>query len=168
MKITAQEEYGLRCLMRLCQDQDRAITLPEVASAEGLSVPYVAKLMAVLRQSGIIESVRGRAGGYKLAQPPEEIGLGSLLLVLGEPLYDDPTYCQKHAGNAVDGNCVHHGSCGLKALWQTLEQWMRSSLDQVTMADLIHNEGRIADLVKSRLRNTVFEEGPVLIPLNLK
>src|SRR5262245_58553279 len=111
MKITAQEEYGLRCLMRLAQADNQAATLPEIAAAEGLSPPYVAKLMGVARQAGIIASVRGRAGGYRLAKPPSDVGLGSLLLVLGEPLYDDPGYCQRHAGVATDGNCVHQGAC---------------------------------------------------------
>src|SRR4051812_36244089 len=87
MKITAQEEYGLRCLLRLAQGGERqSLTLPEIAAAEGLSVPYVAKLLGVLRQAGLIESVRGRAGGYRLARTPAEIGLGSVLRVLGEPL----------------------------------------------------------------------------------
>src|SRR5262245_11710268 len=103
MKITSQEEYGLRCLLRLASAHGLTATLPEIATAEGLSVPYVAKLLAVLRQAGLIDSVRGRSGGYRLIKPPEEIGLGSLLLVLGEPLFDEPTYCQKHAGNAEDG-----------------------------------------------------------------
>ena len=68
MKITAQEEYGLRCLLRLARAGDgRSLTIPEIAADEGLSVPYVAKLLAVLRQAGLIESVRGRSGGYRLA-----------------------------------------------------------------------------------------------------
>src|SRR5438477_1665950 len=97
MKITAQEEYGLRCVLRLAKADSGSITLPEVAAAEGLSVAYVAKLMAVLRNAGLLESMRGRAGGYKLAKPADEIGLGSLLLILGEPLFDEHDYCQKHA-----------------------------------------------------------------------
>src|SRR5579864_4340632 len=107
MKITAQEEYGLRCLLRLAR-ADASLTLPELADAEGLSVPHVAKLMAVLRQAGLVDSVRGRAGGYLLAKAPEEIRLGSLLLTLGEPLFDEADYCQKHAGIAADGICVNH------------------------------------------------------------
>src|SRR3989442_3183780 len=117
MKITSQEEYGLRCLMRLARAEGQSATLPEIAAAEGLSVPYVAKFMTVLRQAGLIDSVRGRAGGYRLAKKPDDIGLGSLLLVLGEPLFDEPNYCQRHAGAASDGNCVHHGGCSLRALW---------------------------------------------------
>src|SRR5205807_4047952 len=100
MKITAQEEYGLRCLLRLARAAEgESLTLPEIAAAEGLSVPYVAKLLTGVRQAGMIESVRGRSGGYRLARRPAEIGLGSLLLVLGEPLFDEPSYCERHAGS---------------------------------------------------------------------
>src|SRR5438067_9592083 len=121
MKITAQEEYGLRCLLRLAQaEQGQSLTLGEVAAAEGLSVPYAAKLLAVLRQAGMIESVRGRLGGYRLARAPAGIGMGSLLLVLGEPLFDEPNYCERHPGTADGVNsCVHHGGCSLRALWGT-------------------------------------------------
>ncbi len=167
MKITAQEEYGLRCLLRLAQaEQGQSLTLPEVAAAEGLSVPYAAKLLSVLRQAGLIESVRGRSGGYRLARSPASIGLGSLLLVLGEPLFDEPNYCERHPGTADGVNsCVHHGGCSLRALWLTLEQWIRGTLDQITVADLLQSEGRITELVRSRLANTIFLPTAPLITL---
>jgi Rrf2 family iron-sulfur cluster assembly transcriptional regulator len=167
MKISSQEEYGLRCLLRLSQAENRALTLPEIAAGEGLSVPYVAKLMGVLREAGLIDSVRGRSGGYRLTKEPEEVGLGSVLLVLGEPLFDEPGYCGRHAGVSPDGVCVHHGACSLRALWQTLEQWMRGTLNQITLADLVQNEGRITELLRSRLASTVFEETAALIPLGI-
>ena len=167
MKISSQEEYGLRCLLRLAQSEQHALTLPEIAAAEGLSVPYAAKLMGVLRDAGLIDSVRGRAGGYRLAKAPEEIGLGSLLLVLGEPLFDEAGYCERHAGVAPDGVCVHHGGCSLRDLWKTLEKWMRGTLNQITLADLVQNEGRITELLRSRLASTVFEESLNLIPLGV-
>ena len=101
MKITSQEEYGLRCLLRLARGKDEdSRTIPEIAREEGLSAPYVAKLLAVLRQAGLIGSQRGRAGGYHLTRKPSAIGLGEVLLALGEPLFDDPGYCQRHAGGA--------------------------------------------------------------------
>jgi Rrf2 family protein len=165
MKITAQEEYGLRCLLRLAKVQDdQSHTIPEIATAEGLSVPYVAKLLSVLRQAGLIESVRGRAGGYRLARSPAEVRLGAVMLVLGEPLFEDPSYCEQHRGSNNEGACVHHGGCSLRALWQTLERWMRHILDQITLADLLQSEGRIADLVRSRLAAAV-NDGEPLIPL---
>jgi Rrf2 family protein len=168
MKITAQEEYGVRCLLRLAQaGEGQALTIPDIAAAEGLSVAYTAKLLARLRQADLIESARGRTGGYRLAGSPADIRLGSVLLVLGEPLFDDPGYCQRHAGTETNGKCVHLSSCNLRALWHTLEHWMRSTLDRITLADLLRNEGRIAELLRSRLADAVLEPATVLIPLTV-
>lgn len=167
MKITAQEEYGLRCLLRLAQAAEgQSLTIPEIASSEGLTPAYVAKLLAVLRQAGLIDSVRGRAGGYRLASPPEDIHLGALLLVLGEPLFDEPNYCTRHAGSESEDNlCVHHNHCSLRALWQTLEIWMRKTLDQLTLADLLESGERIVELLRSRLANVVLEPSSSLVSL---
>jgi Rrf2 family protein len=166
MKITAQEEYGLRCLLRLARTGD-ALTLHEIADAEGLSVPHVAKLMGVLRQAGVLESVRGRSGGYRLSRPAEEIRLGALMLILGEPLFDETEYCQKHAGIAADGICVNHDSCTLKSLWPTLEQWMRGTLDRITIADLVQHEGRVIELLRERLAAALGDETARTIPLTM-
>jgi Rrf2 family protein len=168
MKITAQEEYGLRCLLHLARaGEGSSLTIPDIAAAEGLSEPYVAKQLAVLRKARLIDSARGRSGGYRLAKSPGEIGLGSLLLVLGEPLFTEPDYCEKHAGTAVD-ICVHHGACSLRGLWNTLEHWIRGTLDQITLADLLQNETRIAELVRARLASGVFEPSGELVTLNIK
>src|SRR5438552_17051411 len=95
MKITSLEEYGLRCLLRLAGAGDgQSSTIPEIATAEGLSAPYVAKLLSILRQGGLIESVRGRSGGYRLAGPPADVSLGRTLMVLGESHFHDPGHCQ--------------------------------------------------------------------------
>ncbi len=165
MKISAQEEYGLRCLIRLAQAE--TATLPEIAAAEGLSVSYVAKLMGVLREAGLIESVRGRFGGYRLAKSADEVGLGAVLLILGEPLYDDANYCDRHAGVSLDG-CVHNrAACSLKSLWQTLETWMRRTLDQISLADLVQNQGNLIELLRGRLASAVFAEPTGVISLNV-
>jgi Rrf2 family protein len=165
MKITAQEEYGLRCLLHLGRvGEGASLTIPEIAAAEGLSQPYVAKLLAVMRQGGLIESVRGRTGGYRLARPAVEIGLGAVMDVLGERLFDGNGFCQKHSGTEThDGTCVHLGGCTLRALWQTLEQWMRQALNGITLADLLQGESSVTDLLRARLAEAVTE--PALIPL---
>jgi Rrf2 family protein len=144
MKITAQEEYGLRCLLRLARAGE-ALTIPDIAESERLSPPYVAKLLAVLRQAGFIASVRGRTGGYHLARPAAEVKLGEVMRALGEPLFEDPTYCERHASPDAGGTCVHNDGCTLRVIWQTLEQWMRHFLDQVTLADLMQSQRQIAE-----------------------
>jgi Rrf2 family protein len=167
MKITSQEEYGLRCLLRLTRAGDgRSLTIPEIATDEGLSVPYAAKLLAVLRQAGLIESVRGRAGGYRLAAAPAEISLGAVMTALGEPLFDEPNFCNKHTGTeTADGRCVHLGACTLRALWHTLEDWMRKALDRITLADLLQGEGQLTELLRGRLAEAVLEPASALLPV---
>lgn len=67
MKITAQEEYGLRCLIRLSEADGQSLTLPDLAAAEGLSVPYVAKLMTVMHR--LAWSIASVAGQVVIAWP---------------------------------------------------------------------------------------------------
>jgi Rrf2 family protein len=168
MKITAQEEYGVRCLLRLAQaPEGDSLTIPEIAAAEGLSTPYVAKLLAMLRQADLIESVRGRAGGYRLSAAPADIHLGAVLLALGEPLFDDPGYCQRHPGTETNGRCVHLSGCNLRALWHTLDYWVRHTLERISLADLVQNEGQIPELLRSRLAEVVREPEVSLVPLVL-
>jgi Rrf2 family protein len=155
-------------LLRLARvPEGGSLTIPEIAASEGLSAPYTAKILSVLRQAGLIESVRGRAGGYRLAGTGADVRLGSVLLLLGEPLFEDPGYCERHKGTETDRDtCVHHGACTLRALWQTLEEWMRRTLDQITLADLLHSEGRITELLRQRLADAVLTSAEPLIPLN--
>lgn len=163
MKIMAQEEFGVRCLLRFARvGVDRWLTIPEIAGEEKLSIPYVAKLLAVLRHAGFIKSARGRSGGYHLATAPAEIGLGAVLRVLGEPLFDDPGYCERHAGSESDGDCVHRDFCTLRVLWHGLEQVMQCLLDRITFADLLRNDGRIQDLIDGCLGDILGRPEPLL------
>jgi Rrf2 family protein len=162
MKISAQEEYGLRCLLRLArvEPDQPPLTIPEIAADEKLSPAHVAKMLSVLRQGGLIDSVRGRTGGYRIARPPEDIHLGAVLLALGEPLFDEGSFCERHTG-PEPGECVHHHGCTLRALWQTLEGWMRRSLDQLTLDDLLHGHAHVAQAMRERLR----DDGPPAVEL---
>jgi Rrf2 family protein len=166
MKITAQEEYGLRCLLRLARaGEGEALTIPEIAESEKLSPPYVAKLLSVLRQAGLITSVRGRTGGYHLARPATEVRLGEVMRALGEPLFEDPLYCERHASPDTGGTCVHNDGCTLRVVWQTLEDWIRHFLDQVTLADLLQSQGLIAQRLHSRHQTAITESPTTLLTL---
>src|SRR5262245_30374532 len=118
MKITALEEYGLRCLVVMAGKPDGdAVTVAEIADGEGLTVPYVGKLMATLRQAGFVDSVRGRGGGYVLARPAAEISVEEILNALGEPLFTTE-YCSSHPGALAV--CAHNGDCSIRSVWQIL------------------------------------------------
>ena len=82
MKITAQEEYGLRILIRIagCKNEE-GLSIPQLTEAEGLSSHYVAKLARVLRMKGFINSTPGYKGGYVLAKPAGKIVINDVLKV---------------------------------------------------------------------------------------
>ncbi|MGH9488234.1 MAG: RrF2 family transcriptional regulator [Terriglobales bacterium] len=142
MKFSSQEEYGLRCLLRLgirYQEQGTAgaLSIPEISRVEGLSVPYVAKLLRILRTGGLVASARGAAGGYVLARPPERIPVGEVLAVLGGRLYE-PGFCASHAGE--ESVCTHSVDCSLRSLWRSLQLVMDQVLDNTSLRDLLCNE----------------------------
>src|SRR5205085_6729969 len=98
MKITAQEEYGLRILLRIaaCKERD-GMNIPQLSEAEGLSSHYAAKLTRLLRMGGFINSTPGNKGGYVLADPAQEIIINNVLKTLGGAIYDKE-FCASHAG----------------------------------------------------------------------
>jgi Rrf2 family protein len=134
MKITAQEEYGLRCLLQLARHRGaEPLTVGAIAEEEGLSIPYVGKLMGHLRQRGLIESVRGRSGGYVLTKPAEEITLADALEALGGSFFSSG-FCDEH--NGTSARCVHLGECSIRSLWGVLGDIFDRVLRRTTLADL--------------------------------
>ena len=79
MKLSDQEEYGLRCLLQMARRAGESVTIAELARLEGLSAPNAAKILRVLRRGGLVRSTRGQSGGYLLARPAGEINLGEAL-----------------------------------------------------------------------------------------
>ncbi|HEX2684345.1 MAG TPA: Rrf2 family transcriptional regulator [Ferruginibacter sp.] len=138
MKITAQEEYGLRILVRIarCQDKD-GMSIPQLSEADGLSSHYVAKLTRILRMAGFINSTPGAKGGYVLAMPSQEININKVLKALGGPLFDNE-FCGSHAGSMK--LCTHSVDCSSRSLWQMIQYTIDQFLDKVTLHDLVSSE----------------------------
>jgi len=135
VKISAQEEYGIRCLLQLGRRGEGAsLTIPEISRAEGLSNHYVAKLMRVLRRGGLVKSVRGQAGGYMLRRPLGEITVGEALAVLGGRLYE-PGFCDHHVGS--QDVCLHTTDCSIRSLWRRLQGAVDQVLARTNLKDLL-------------------------------
>lgn len=135
MKITAIEEYGLRVAMQLARVGDGgSLAISEIAEREGLSTAYVGKLLALLRQAGVVTSERGRTGGYALARPAGSISASEVLRVFGGQVWSG-NYCERHAGSLEA--CVHLGRCSVRSLWGQLESLVDQLLRSVTLADLV-------------------------------
>ena len=149
MKITAQEEYGLRCLMQLVQaDPQQGLTVKEVAGREGLSSAYVEKLLRLLAKAGIIHSVRGVHGGYLLSRKPGEISLGQVVAALGS-LPSTEEICDRHPGNRV--SCVHIDDCCIRSAWATLTDAIYGFMEKVHLSDLVGTVKEIRQSLQQRI-----------------
>jgi len=79
MKLTTFSDYTLRVLMFLALRDERLATIPEIAAAYGISENHLMKVVHQLARSGVIESVRGKGGGIRLAQAPQAIRIGAIV-----------------------------------------------------------------------------------------
>jgi Rrf2 family nitric oxide-sensitive transcriptional repressor len=145
MRLTTFTDYTLRVLMYLALDQSRLATIPEIAAAYGISKNHLMKVVHQLARAGVIESVRGKGGGLRLAKTPEAIRIGEIVRVaegeapIVECLSDDP-----HA-------CRISGVCRLTRVLVDGFEALYASLDRYTLADLTANR---------RALTTVLVQGP--------
>ena len=141
MKISAHEEYGLRCLVQLARAQagGEGLTLSQIADREGLSVANAAKLMGILNRAGLVQSQRGVNGGYSLARPASDIRLNEVIRILDEDTVDH--FCKTHAG--VLDSCIHTSDCGIRPVIVGLHEIVQSALSEITLAQLIGTEAKV-------------------------
>jgi len=153
MKITAQEEYGLRILLRIagCRDAE-GMSIPQLSEAEGIGPHYVAKLTRILRMEGFINSTPGYKGGYILAKPAKKININKVLKALGGSLFDK-AFCGLHTGALK--LCTNSVDCSSRSLWQMIQFNIDQLLDQVTLHDLVNTEKESAKILNQILKQNV-------------
>ena len=141
MKISAQEEYGLRCLLQLARAETmgESLTLTQLGRLEGISTANAGKLMWILSKAGLVQSTRGTKGGYALARPASDIHLNQVIRVLeGEPA---ESHCKSYAG--VLDACVHTGDCGIRPVIVELHQIVDNALAEITLSQLLGTEANV-------------------------
>ena len=140
MKVSAQEEYGLRCLVQLAAlDEGEFLTLGQMAEREGISTANAGKLLWILNKAGLVSSIRGTKGGYRLARPAAEIHLSEIIKVLDEDVID--AHCKSYTG--VLDACVHTGDCGIRPVIIGLHEIVQSALSGITLAQLVGSEAKV-------------------------
>jgi Rrf2 family transcriptional regulator, iron-sulfur cluster assembly transcription factor len=146
MKFSSQEEYGLRCLLRIGKAEPKGLTIPEISEMEGMSTAHVGKLLRIMRIGEFIESERGQNGGYRLARPAEEIIIGEVLSALGGRLFE-ASFCQDHSGVATI--CTNSIDCSVRSLWSNIQNMLDSVLSKITLRDLLGKEEAVSILVSN-------------------
>ena len=148
MKLTANEEYGVRCLVRLgyATAAAQSLTIPEISQAEGVSAAYAAKILRVLRKGGFVKAARGKDGGYTLARAAEAIVIGDVIDVLGGRLFES-NFCDSHAGQVAI--CTRSVDCSVRSLWRGLQVAIDQVLNKTTLRDLLQNEEEMNSWVRT-------------------
>ncbi|HKA35173.1 MAG TPA: Rrf2 family transcriptional regulator [Thermoanaerobaculia bacterium] len=142
MKLSSQEEYGLRCLLRVGRaGPEGSVTIAELSRSEGISEPNVAKMMRVLRTAGFVQSTRGQSGGYTLARPAADISIGEALAALGGRLYE-PSFCETHTG--MERLCTNMPDCSIRSVWRMVQTAVDQVLEKITLKDLLVPERDMA------------------------
>jgi Rrf2 family iron-sulfur cluster assembly transcriptional regulator len=158
MKLSAQEEYGLRCLLQLARAQTTkdSLTLSQIAGQEGISSANAGKLMWILTKAGLVQSTRGTKGGYVLARPASEIRLNQVIRVLeGEPA---ESHCKSYAG--VLDACIHTGDCGIRPVIVELHQIVDNALAEITLSQLLGTEANV-DAVLHQIQSVRQKDEPI-------
>ncbi len=144
MRLTTKSRYGTRLILDLALfGKEGPVRLSETAERQRISQKYLEKLIRMLRAAGLVESVRGPYGGYRLAKSPAEISVGEIVRVMegGTAITD----CAAEDKN-VCGVCSRAGACMMRHVWLETSKAMFEALDAFRIEDLINkSDGVLAD-----------------------
>ncbi|WP_300463799.1 Rrf2 family transcriptional regulator [Desulfobacula sp.] len=135
MRLTTKSRYGTRLILDIAiYGKEKPVPLSDVSSRQNISVKYLEQLTSKLKKAGIITSHRGPFGGHRLAKPPEDISIGSIVRILEESTAI--TDCAEQ-GKKVCGICNRAGECLSRWIWVEASRAMFDRLDQITISSLL-------------------------------
>jgi len=147
MRLSTKGRYAVMAMADLAQrsEGERAVTLADIAQSQDISLPYLEQLFARLRRRGLVKSVRGPGGGYRLAQAADRTPVADIITAVDEPL--KAVRCSSGPVGCMPGGvrCLTHD------LWDDLGRHIHDYLASVTLEDVI--SGRL------RERRAVSSEG---------
>ncbi|HEY9630080.1 MAG TPA: Rrf2 family transcriptional regulator [Coleofasciculaceae cyanobacterium] len=131
MKLTTRGHYSVKALLDLAlQPRCQPISVRAIAQRQDIPAPYLEKLLIELRKAGLLESVRGAHGGYRLARSPASISLGQILEAVGEAVEPLPRYAPE-AEQAEDWVTL--------TLWHQMHQKLKEALYNIMLEDLYYD-----------------------------
>ena len=132
MLISTKGRYALRVMIDLAEHRsEEFISLREIAVRQEISEKYLESIIRMLVKAKVVDSLRGKGGGYRLKKAPEEYSVYSILRLTEESLA--PVACLEEHADA----CPRATRCKTLPLWQGLDKAIRDYLQSVTIADLM-------------------------------
>jgi Rrf2 family protein len=138
VKISTRTEYGLRVLVTLAriEDEDRCLSLSEIARREKLPHAYLEQLVGDLRRAGLVTATRGQSGGYRLARPAADIAMSDAVRALEGPILEMPC-----AGATDLEHCDRPQPCSVHEVFQRVYESLSLSLGATNLADVVASAG---------------------------
>lgn len=132
MKLSTKGTYGLRAMVDIAYNQQFGlVSLKDISKREDISIKYLEKLINTLKKEGFVLSIRGAKGGYKLANEPNKISIGSILRALEGNLY--PVDCKA----IIEDECLIEDDCVMKTVWNRINNAINTAVDTLYLSDLI-------------------------------
>ena len=137
MKLSKKGEYALRSLINLgiAKEVGRSLVqVSELAEMEQLPIKFLEQIMQALKDDGLVVSVRGKFGGYRLGKPAKDIPIGHIVRLIDGPLA--PIGCVSQTAY-VPCTCPDETHCGLRMLMLDVRNAIANILDRYTLADVV-------------------------------
>ncbi|MBR2264871.1 MAG: Rrf2 family transcriptional regulator [Clostridiales bacterium] len=132
MKISTKGQYSLKAMVDLALNSENNLqTISQIAERTQISETYLEQLLPKLRNAGLVESIRGAQGGYRLAKPLDQITAGEILRAGEGDLI--PVEC---AATSADLTCPNEETCVTKYVWKRITESINEAVDGITLADL--------------------------------
>ena len=135
MKLSTKGKYGLRAFIDLAVwGEEEPVSLTSIAARQEISSNYLEQLMAKLKRAGLVESIRGVNGGYRLARPADEISVGDVLRALEGAL--NPVECAA-IDSGKETHCTGSGTCVSKIVWKRINDSINNTVDSIYIGELV-------------------------------
>ena len=135
MKISTKGRYALRIMLDLAVNNNgNYISLKEISNRQGISDKYSEQIINQLSKAGLVSSVRGARGGYKLAKKPQDYTIGEILRVMEGTLA--PVSCLEESQNS----CERESICVTLEVFQKIKDAVDNVVDNITLYDLVKRE----------------------------
>ena len=129
LKLGKLADYGTMIVTVLAAEPERLYSAQELATRTHVAAPTVAKLLKQLSRGGVVESLRGAQGGYKLARDPAAISVADVIAAIDGPI--GLTQCSVHKGD-----CAVESFCGVRSNWRLINTAIHQALKAVSLADM--------------------------------
>lgn|SRR5512133_3709835 len=134
--LSRKTKYGLRALLLLTREYDRGpVLIAELAERERIPKKFLEAILLQLKNAGVLQSRKGKGGGYFLAKPPTEITMGRIVRVLEGPLA--PVPCVSETAYRKCDECGDETSCGIRLVMKQVRDAIAEILDNTSLQETI-------------------------------